>query len=144
MEMTNSEEQWSPRLKGNECLARDEQCPICEGDNQCRIAKGFLYKGPCWCQEIAVPAHILRSLGLNRFEPACICRSCLEMVAELSRELNDPAEILRRVRSGCSTASGAMAENDYYLDRNGNIVFTAEYHLRRGTCCYNGCLHCPY
>jgi Cysteine-rich CWC len=81
METINSEERCNHRFKDSEGLACDERCPICEGDNQCRIAKGYLYKGPCWCQEIAVPAHILRSLRFNRFEPACICRRCLEMLA---------------------------------------------------------------
>ena len=27
---------------------------------------------------------------------------------------------------------------------DGKYVFTAEYHLRRGTCCGNGCINCPY
>ncbi len=144
METTDSEEQKAPRLTGNVSLDCDERCPICEGDNGCRIAKGYLYKGPCWCQEIAVPGHIVRSLGLNRFEPACICRTCLQMLAELSREMNDPVEILRRVRADRLPAPSGNAVNDYYFDRNGNMVFTAEYHLRRGFCCANGCLHCPY
>ncbi len=24
------------------------------------------------------------------------------------------------------------------------VVFTAQYHLRRGSCCHSGCRHCPY
>ena len=31
-----------------------------------------------------------------------------------------------------------------YTDDSGNVVFTAEYHLKRGSCCSNGCKHCPY
>jgi hypothetical protein len=31
----------------------------------------------------------------------------------------------------------------YYIER-GKWVFTATYHLRRGTCCDSGCRHCPY
>ena len=33
---------------------------------------------------------------------------------------------------------------DYYYNADGNFVFTREYHLDRGYCCGNGCLHCPY
>ena len=33
---------------------------------------------------------------------------------------------------------------DYYINDEGNVVFTASYHLKRGYCCSNGCLHCPY
>jgi hypothetical protein len=32
---------------------------------------------------------------------------------------------------------------DYYYD-GPYLVFTAEYHLKRGTCCGSGCRHCPY
>jgi hypothetical protein len=32
---------------------------------------------------------------------------------------------------------------DYYLE-GGNMVFTAAYHLKRGSCCGSGCRHCPY
>ncbi|WP_114777507.1 DUF5522 domain-containing protein [Botryobacter ruber] len=33
---------------------------------------------------------------------------------------------------------------DYYLNEQGVLVFTASYHLKRGYCCQNGCRHCPY
>ncbi|SIS01149.1 hypothetical protein SAMN05421821_11888 [Mucilaginibacter lappiensis] len=33
---------------------------------------------------------------------------------------------------------------DYYINEDGNFVFTKEYHLKRGYCCKNKCLHCPW
>ncbi|RKD15052.1 hypothetical protein BCY91_05855 [Pelobium manganitolerans] len=33
---------------------------------------------------------------------------------------------------------------DYYINDDGNYVFTEAYHLRRGFCCKNGCKHCPW
>lgn len=33
---------------------------------------------------------------------------------------------------------------DYYLLEDGRMVFTEEYHLKRGYCCKTNCLHCPY
>lgn len=36
-----------------------------------------------------------------------------------------------------------VAGEDYYLEQ-GNLVFTAHYHLKRGFCCNSGCRHCPY
>lgn len=33
---------------------------------------------------------------------------------------------------------------DYYLNTEGNLVFTKKYHLKRGRCCKCGCLHCPW
>ena len=35
-------------------------------------------------------------------------------------------------------------EKDYYLSNEGYIVFTEDYHLKRGFCCKNLCKHCPY
>ena len=32
----------------------------------------------------------------------------------------------------------------YYLNDNGLMVLTEKYHLQRGYCCSNGCLHCPF
>lgn len=36
-----------------------------------------------------------------------------------------------------------LAPEDYYLE-NGLLVFTAAWHLKRGSCCGNACRHCPY
>ena len=38
-----------------------------------------------------------------------------------------------------------IEKEDYYIENN-RVVFTEEYHIRRGSCCgsYNGCRHCPY
>lgn len=33
---------------------------------------------------------------------------------------------------------------DYYYNEQGFIVLTAKYHLQKGSCCGNGCRHCPY
>ena len=32
---------------------------------------------------------------------------------------------------------------DFYIE-NGIYVFTKEFHLKRGSCCGNGCRHCPF
>ncbi len=33
---------------------------------------------------------------------------------------------------------------DFYYNETGFVVLTAAYHLKKGHCCGNGCLHCPY
>jgi hypothetical protein len=35
-------------------------------------------------------------------------------------------------------------DKNYYIDNNGNLVFTEHFLLNRGYCCGNGCRHCPY
>jgi hypothetical protein len=33
---------------------------------------------------------------------------------------------------------------DFYYTPEGYMVFTEQYHRRRGFCCGNGCRHCPW
>lgn len=40
-------------------------------------------------------------------------------------------------------APPGLAPEDYYFE-GVNLVFTAAYHLKRGTCCGSNCRHCPY
>jgi hypothetical protein len=138
MEVKEPAAEPSPVNTAEGCLGHDEQCPLCGRDNHCRVAKGHLYKGPCWCHEIIVPNRILTRLAVDRLEPACLCRPCLETIARISREEENPEIVLREVQR-------IVALNeDTYLDSNGNKVFTEAYHLKRGACCDNGCRHCPY
>jgi hypothetical protein len=36
-----------------------------------------------------------------------------------------------------------LLPGDSYMEGQ-YLVFTAQYHLRRGYCCNSGCRHCPY
>lgn len=40
-------------------------------------------------------------------------------------------------------AASDLQPGDAYMD-GPYLVFTAQYHLRRGYCCNSGCRHCPY
>jgi len=33
---------------------------------------------------------------------------------------------------------------DFYYNQQGLMVLTKKYHLDRGYCCGNACLHCPF
>ncbi|WP_224996659.1 DUF5522 domain-containing protein [Cesiribacter sp. SM1] len=37
-----------------------------------------------------------------------------------------------------------LQSGDYYFNSQGLMVFTKQYHLRRGYCCGSGCRHCPW
>ena len=37
-----------------------------------------------------------------------------------------------------------LQPGDFYYTPEGYLVFTAQYHLRRGSCCGSGCRHCPW
>jgi len=32
---------------------------------------------------------------------------------------------------------------DFYLEGD-RVIFTEQFHIKRGSCCGNGCRHCPY
>jgi hypothetical protein len=91
-----------------------------------------------------VSSQTLRTLAADHFEPACLCRSCLKTVAQLTHEQEEPALEVGKTRLLPETSHLASNEEDFYHDPNGDLVFTADYHLRRGTCCGNGCRHCPF
>ncbi|HEX8476232.1 MAG TPA: DUF5522 domain-containing protein [Pyrinomonadaceae bacterium] len=38
----------------------------------------------------------------------------------------------------------SLVEHEDFYREGAAIVFTAQYHLRRGYCCGNGCRHCPF
>ncbi len=52
---------------------------------------------------------------------------------------NDFAKLAIMAESPASLIEGL----DYYKE-NDKWVFTADYLKRRGTCCWQGCRHCPY
>ncbi|GAA4435129.1 hypothetical protein GCM10023188_26860 [Pontibacter saemangeumensis] len=52
---------------------------------------------------------------------------------------------LSNLRADAETVTQELKEGeDYYLNGQGLLVFTAKYLLKRGYCCQNGCRHCPY
>ena len=46
--------------------------------------------------------------------------------------------------SSFSNKGKAMENDEYYVNKEGFIVFTEKYHLKRGFCCQSGCKHCPW
>ncbi len=41
-------------------------------------------------------------------------------------------------------AARPLLAGDVYYTPEGYLVFTAQYHRRRGYCCQSGCRHCPF
>lgn len=51
--------------------------------------------------------------------------------------------VIKRKSENVVVLNQKYAIEDYYYE-NGFLIFTSEYHLKRGYCCKNGCRHCPY
>jgi len=37
-----------------------------------------------------------------------------------------------------------LKPEDYYRSKEGYLIFTKKYHIKRGYCCETRCKHCPY
>ncbi|MFK7826760.1 MAG: NTP transferase domain-containing protein [Oligoflexales bacterium] len=62
-------------------------------------------------------------------------------------ELTERSQVIKDDKQDSKTKKQPikLEENqDYYMNDEGLMVFTAKYHLKRGYCCESGCLHCPY
>jgi hypothetical protein len=77
---------------------------------------------------VAIPEALLARVSPELSKKACICQSC---VAEFHRS-TESADLRPKILPA-----------DFYFD-GALMVFTAEYHRRRGYCCGSGCRHCPY
>jgi hypothetical protein len=112
-------------------------CPLCGAANACRIANGCTYKGACWCEELILPIALQRYLANEFQHRACFCRECLRLLSHYGERMNGAHQIVSRIRA-------ERNQDDSYVDDAGRVVFTANFHLKRGYCCGNGCRHCPY
>ena len=60
------------------------------------------------------------------------------VLAELVKSSNQ-----NKIMNNLEGGSQKLLPSDFYIE-NGIYVFTEEFHLRRGSCCGNGCRHCPF
>jgi hypothetical protein len=110
-------------------------CPQCGATLACTAEQDHA----CWCG--TYPAIMpIKPAG------ACLCKDCLaraiggrieEMISTNNHQhMLDYAEQYR--------AAGDLIEHIDYSIEGGKYVFSAWYHLKRGTCCGNSCRNCPY
>ncbi|WP_018344957.1 DUF5522 domain-containing protein [Cytophaga aurantiaca] len=93
-----------------------KSCSVCSADMTCGSTDE-----QCWCMAYEPISGVEDGKD-------CLCEACLkEALAKEEAVLN----------------KFLVQEDDYYIE-NGFYVFTRSYHLKRGSCCKNGCRHCPY
>jgi hypothetical protein len=63
----------------------------------------------------------------------CLCPDCLNAFDQITSSY----EIKNKTQS-------ELSADDYTIDSDGLMVFTREYHIKRGHCCNSGCFNCPY
>jgi hypothetical protein len=105
--------------------AAEGRCPACGEANGCQFDPSGPAVAACWCMDVPLGVEHLRRITQNFGPSVCLCSPCLNAAA------GDPG-------------TPAVPGRDYYITSAGTLVFTAAYHLRRGSCCDNACRHCPY
>lgn len=108
--------------------AQPSCCPLCGEPNDCQLCTPNAYKGPCWCFAVEMPEALLAQVPAALRNKSCVCRKCVQQY--------------HRKQTG-GGAPQLARPGEYYFEA-GLMIFTAEYHLRRGYCCGNNCRHCPY
>lgn len=115
---------------------QEKKCVSCLKTFDCGDTK----KKGCWCNEY--PA--IFSLSENK---GCLCPNCLHEATKIKIDeytlQMQQSKCKNNIAAQLPTQNHLLPEIDYYID-HGLWVFTAWHHLKRGSCCQNGCRHCPY
>ena len=109
-----------------------KKCSVCGVAFAC----GNTGQQACWCNQL--PAI----MPLD-FEQDCRCPQCLKVVIKQGIEQfvqQNPVTVA--IPKQYHNAQ-LIEDIDYYIE-DGKWVFTEWYHRKRGSCCGNGCRHCPY
>lgn len=99
-----------------------------------------LYGNACWCNDF--PPIFTPSNAIDCFCPACFKNACSAKIDEYVSTITPETAPENRAKD-LPKSSHLIEGIDYYVE-NGNYVFKAWFHLKRGVCCTNGCRHCPY
>ena len=73
----------------------------------------------------------------------CMCEKCLKGEVDSKIKAFTQSGIPSGIREKIEGNTKLLENIDYYIE-NGLYVFTSWFHLKRGSCCQNGCRHCPY
>ncbi len=114
-----------------------KNCSTCSAAFNC----GDTLEGhKCWCNDyppIFAPSDVVDCLC-----PSCFKNACMLKIEKYVSTLTPETTTENRAKD-LPESTNLIEGIDYYLE-NGNYVFKAWFHLKRGYCCTNGCRHCPY
>ena len=113
----------------------NSKCSQCDASFVCNIANAR----ECWCHQL--PAF----LEVNKAD-SCLCPECLALRISARIETFIASSSLQALLSTAAQYKDneKPIEHIDYTIENDYMVFSQWYHLKRGSCCGNGCQHCPY
>jgi hypothetical protein len=93
----------------------------------------------CWCA--AYPAIMVADPKRDCLCSGCLSKAIQEKITEFIKTSSqqEVIAVARNYRDNDQLIQGI----DYSIE-NDKYVFTQWYHLKRGSCCGNGCKNCPY
>ena len=113
----------------------NKECSKCQTKFACQIPT----TNACWCTSYP-------PLLSPNSDQDCLCPSCLGQVVsdriDTELKLKNRKEIIHFASQ--YRQEGELIHHLDYTIENGNYVFTKWFHLKRGSCCGNGCRNCPY
>jgi hypothetical protein len=76
----------------------------------------------------------------------CECPDCLKysIMERIHQAMQDISLEQKLTLAAPYTDQSELVEGIDFTLENGNYVFSAWYHLKRGSCCGSGCRNCPY
>ncbi len=113
-----------------------KKCSSCGTDLLCSADDA---NTPCWCAQL--PAIMPMSVSRDCQCPDCLKHAITERINHAMQDISLEEKL--RLAAPYANQSGLVEDIDYTLE-NGNYVFSAWYHLKRGSCCGSGCRNCPY
>jgi len=110
-------------------------CSKCGISIECTLNKA------CWCHNYP---HIPISIN----ESDCLCPNCLEL--QMARKINNSEikltenQVKQIADLGHADHEALKKDIDFSTNDAGMMVLSKWYLLKRGYCCENGCVNCPY
>lgn len=108
-----------------------QKCDSCQIEFNCTLNK------ECWCNTLPT---------ILTFDQcaSCYCPTCLkkEIVSKIETLTSDKSKYDYIASLGVPDMP--LEGIDYFTTKQGLLVFTKWYLLRRGSCCKNNCINCPY
>ncbi len=113
----------------------DNNCPQCGVVFGCGSSQGK----SCWCTEFPAVMPLDATA-------ACLCKDCLaKAISKYIKAMIKKGSHQQLLEYAAQYRdSNELQEHIDYTIEDGQYVFSSWYHLKRGSCCGNGCRHCPY
>ncbi|MFN2532533.1 MAG: cysteine-rich CWC family protein [Pyrinomonadaceae bacterium] len=113
----------TPQPFGQSAISKN--CSACGAEFRCGLESS---ESCCWCEQLP---HVELAGSADQ---DCLCPACLMETISKSRQPGSKIEAKQR----------QLVEGEDFYWEGAAMVFTAQFLLRRGSCCDSGCRHCPY